>query len=114
MCIAVYAITQVTTNTPKMSDLSIYAWIVFGILVSFIMPVLKKWAGIDRIETFGKYIANVWTNAVRPYLYLAGFSFLAALVILAGIHVKKIQIDSSWGAFLLGYFADATIQKLKP
>jgi hypothetical protein len=80
------------------------------------MPVVRKLAGLPHNtgEGLRSYARRVWPEAIRPYLFLAIFSFLAALVILAGIHVKKLEIDSTWGAFLLGYFADATIQKLKP
>jgi hypothetical protein len=75
------------------------------------MPVVRRLAELPKAgESFGK---GFWREA-RPYLFLAIFSFLSAFVILAGIHVKKLEIDSRWGAFLLGYFADATIQKLKP
>jgi len=41
---------------------------------------------------------------------MAVFFFLAAL---AGVKVK-LDIDSNWGALLLVYFCDSTIQKLKP
>ena len=110
MLIAKWAITEIIAaeaSTTALSDWSVYLWLVFGIIVSFVMPVVRKLITLGQTE-------RAWTDAIRPYLFLAVFSFLAALVILAGIHVKKLQIDSTWGAFLLGYFADATIQKLKP
>jgi len=97
------------------SDWSVYIWIVVGILVSVAMPVVRNLAGVarDSGEKFGHYMTRVWPGKVRPYFFLAIFSFLTALVILAGVRVKKLEIDSTWGAFLLGYFADATIQKLR-
>ena len=100
---------------PSLTDWSVYLWIVLGIFVSLAMPVVRKLAELPPTtgERLRQYVTRVWQPAVRPYLFMAIFSFLAALVILAGAHVKKVQIDSTWGAFLLGYFADATIQKLK-
>lgn len=98
-----------------MSEWSIYLWIVAGIAVSVAMPIIRKLAGIPKTgETYRQHVKSVWIEAIRPYLFLAIFSLLSALVILAGIHFKNLKIDSYWGAFLLGYFADATIQKLKP
>jgi len=45
----------------------------------------------------------------RTCLWL--FSFFSPA--LAGVKVK-LDIDSNWGALLLGYFCDSPIQKLKP
>ena len=100
----------------SLPDWSVYLCIVLGIIVSVAMPVVRKLAELPRNtdEHLRKYVTRAWQAAVRPYVLMAIFSFLAALVILAGVHVKKLQIDSTWGAFLLGYFADATIQKIRP
>lgn len=100
---------------PVLSTWSIYLWIVFGILVSLIMPVVRQLAVPPPAGAKGMtaFVQRVWPTA-RPYVFMAIFSFLAAVVIMAGVGVKHLQVDSQWGAFLLGYFADATIQKLKP
>jgi hypothetical protein len=66
-------------------------------------------------DSFGlqALLNSVWP-IVRPYAFMAILSFLSALVIFAGFKVKQLPIDSKWAAFLLGYFCDSTIQKLKP
>jgi len=99
----------------SLADWPVYCWIVAGILVSLVMPVVRQLAvpppaGAHGIGTF---LQRLWPTA-RPYVFMAVFSLMAALVILAGVRVKKLEVDSVWGAFLLGYFCDATIQKLKP
>jgi hypothetical protein len=90
----------------------VYASIVAGIFVSLLMPIVRQLATPKEFEN-GFFLQRVWPIA-RPYIFMAIFSFLAALVIFAGVKVKQLSIDSKWGAFLLGYFCDSTIQKLKP
>jgi hypothetical protein len=93
---------------------NVYLCIVAGILVSLLMPIVRELATPpESPKGLVPFLQRVWPVA-RPYVFMAVFSFLAALVILAGVKVKKLDIDSNWGAFLLGYFCDSTIQKLKP
>ena len=97
------------------SDWTTYCWIVVGVFVSLVMPIVRQLAvpppGLPH--GFRAVVQHIWPTA-RPYVFMGIFSFMAAIVILAGVRVKTLQIDSKWGAFLLGYFCDATIQKLKP
>lgn len=92
-----------------------YFWIVIGILVSLIMPVVRDLAKPPVAGTKGltAFVQRIWPVA-RPYFFMGLFSLMAALVILAGVSAKKLNVDSNGGAFLLGYFSDSTIQKLKP
>jgi len=98
-----------------LGDWWVYVCIVAGIFVSLLMPIIRQLATPSPPGGIGvaAFLKTVWPVA-RPYIFMAIFSFLSALVILAGIKVKQLQIDSKWGAFLLGYFCDSTIQKLKP
>ena len=99
---------------PPLSDWTIYLWTAAGILVSLVMPVVRQLAVPPAGgRGFTQFLQSVWPTA-RPYFFMGVFSALAALVILAGVHVKQLQVDTQWGAFLLGYFCDATVQKLKP
>jgi hypothetical protein len=92
----------------------IYVCIVAGIFVSLLMPIVRQLATPPTVgKAIEPFLQRVWPIA-RPYVFMAIFSFLAALVIFAGVKVKQLSIDSKWGAFLLGYFCDSTIQKLKP
>ncbi len=97
---------------PGLTDGVIYLFIGLGVLVSLIMPVVRKLAAPpdDKTMSFFKRVGKT----LRPYAFMAVFSALAALVILAGVRVKGLPVDSRWGAFLMGYFVDATIQKLQP
>ena len=92
-----------------------YWWIVLGIGVSLVMPIVRQLAvpPADGIRVSHEFAKRVWITA-RPYFFMAIFSLMAAFVILAGVRVKTLPIDSKWGAFRLGYFCDATIQKLMP
>ncbi len=119
MLIATCTITEMIAtegSTAVLSNWLVYGGIVAGIVVSFIMPMVRKWITLKKArgELRDEYLKRIWWEAIRPYLFLAIFSLLAALVILAGYHVRKVQVNSFSEAFLLGYFADATIQKLQP
>ena len=101
-----------------MQGLSVWAayWcIIGGIFVSLVMPIVRQLAKLPPEErnTLSMFRDSLWEKA-RPYFFMAIFSLMAALVILAGLYGKKLQVDSKSGAFLLGYFCDSTIQKLKP
>jgi hypothetical protein len=80
------------------------------------MPVVRDLARLPHStnESFSDYRKRAWRDALRPYFFLAIFSLITAQVIVAGVRIKKLEIDSGWGAFSLGYFADSTIQKLWP
>lgn len=97
------------------SDPRAYLFIVFGIFVSLLLPVVRQLATPPTRDASGlqNWIANVWP-VFRPYAFMGVLSFLSALVIFAGFKAKQLPIDSQWAAFLLGYFCDSTIQKLKP
>lgn len=91
--------------------LELYLWVVAGVAISILLPVLRKAlpkpdgkaAGLEGI------LPRLWRVA-RPYLALGLFSCAAGLVVLAAL---GNQIND-WGAALLaGYAADSTLQKLR-
>ena len=98
----------------SISDHEAYLYIVLGIFVSLLLPVVRQLATPPRGPSGLEALFNSLWPIVRPYAFMAVLSFLSALVIFAGFKVKQLPIDSKWAAFLLGYFCDSTIQKLKP
>lgn len=99
-----------------MSDITVYFCLVFGIFISLVLPVVRKLATPPPAGAkggIGGFVQRIWPTA-RPYVFMAIVSILVAVVLLAGLHVKKIPVDSASAAFLLGYFSDATMQKLIP
>ncbi|MCO8146613.1 hypothetical protein NHN26_15445 [Rhodovulum tesquicola] len=91
--------------------LELYPWVVLGVAISILLPVLRKAlpqpegkaAGLEGV------LPRVWRVA-RPYLALGLFSCLAGLIVLAALADQITQ----WNAALLaGYAADSTLQKLR-
>jgi hypothetical protein len=100
---------------PSLSKWVVYLWIVLGVFVSLIMPVIKQLATPPQGGKGGLtgFFARIWPIA-RPYVFMGIYSLLSALIILAGLSAAKLPMVNTFGsAFLLGYFCDATLQKLK-
>ena len=96
-----------------MISLQIVLWIMVGVMISVILPVLRKSYPQVTAEAAKAFWQRLWETG-RPYLVLGVGSLLTALLILAGLANTGTQITTWHQALLLGYFADATLQKLKP
>jgi len=94
-------------------SLQIVLWITVGVMISVILPVLRKSYPQVTAEGAKTFWWRLWETG-RPYLVLGVGSLLTALLILAGLANTGTQITTWHQALLLGYFADATLQKLKP
>ncbi len=96
-----------------MLSFEIVLWIIAGVVISVILPVLR--AGYPKVTagTAGDFWRMLWDTA-RPYLLLGIGSTLTALLLIAGLASTGTQITTWYQALLLGYFSDSTLQKLKP
>ena len=97
-----------------MSFVEIYLLCALGIVISIVLPILRKAlpivqpTGLGAGERVGPSIpALIWAVA-KPYLIVGLFSLLTALLIVVFIP----GLDAR-AALLAGYAWDSTIQKLK-
>lgn len=96
------------------SFIVILAWIVLGVVLSVALPIVKE--GYPRAAT-DLVRGKVWSTIVpiaKPYLLLGVGSVATAVLIMAGMANLGKPIEAWHQALLLGYFADATLQKFKP
>lgn len=96
-----------------MPSYKIVLWIMAGVVISVILPVLR--AGYPKVTAVATsaFWRLLW-DAAKPYLLLGIGSTLTALLLIAGLANTGTQITTWHQALLLGYFADSTLQKLKP
>jgi hypothetical protein len=94
-------------NATELSAVQVYGFCVLGILVSVVLPLLRKMlpgqSGVAGLE-------SVWT-AVKPYVVIGAFSLIVGVLIVAfgGDAVKKWSWQT---AILAGYAWDSTLQKI--
>jgi len=92
--------------------LQVYYWCVLGIMISILLPILRKLLpsppGIVVADSDAGFLTTLWEQA-KPYLVVGLFSLLTGVLIVA----------FTWGtlkdwraALLAGYAWDATLQKL--
>jgi hypothetical protein len=97
-----------------MTDLQAYSWIVMGVAVSFIIPVIIQSIRPSTPGAKAAYGASRLWIVAKPYLLMAIASFLLAVVTLAIAKSSNVDLNAWYKAFLLGYFWDSTVQKFKP
>ena len=89
----------------------IYLSVALGVIISIVLPILREMlpkpvaTTLTRNESRG---ARAW-KVMRPYVITGIFSLLVAVVIVAFLGET---IDTWQKAFLAGYTADSTLQKL--
>ena len=100
------------------ADLTLYLYVALGVVVSVLLPVIRQYLPRPEfrggggpptfMERLGEKISDFWEKS-RPYVVTAIFSLIVALVIVAflGDTIKTWQ-----SAFLAGYTADSTLQKI--
>lgn len=85
----------------------LYLWVAVGVAVSVILPVLRP---LLPKPLRLKDVKGVFWTAAKPYIITAIFSLIVALVLVAFLGPDTIN---SWqAAFLAGYTADSTLQKI--
>jgi len=88
-----------------MSFWNIYIFSALGILISIVIPILRK--SIPRDGKRG--LGGLW-GIIKPYLIIGVFSLLTALLVVA---FSGDALEDWKAALLAGYAWDSTLQKLK-
>jgi len=92
-----------------------YGIVSLGVLISIILPVVKRYIKPDPNEIRGQTVGaggkfSEFLTKAKPYLMTGLFSLIVGLLILAFMW-NEIQ---DWRAALLaGYAGDSTLQKLR-
>lgn len=90
-------------------DAIAYLWVVIGVVVSILLPVLSGLIRQEFPQTAGIGLPP-W---IRKYAILLVFSALTALVLLAFYANTNPAARLDWtGAFLLGFGWESAIEKL--
>ena len=84
----------------------LYIWVALGVVVSVVLPILRPL--LPKPLRMANAPADTWIY-VKPYVITAIFSLLVALVI---VFYLGDAIATPQAAFLAGYTADSTLQKL--
>ena len=105
------------------SLLRIYGFIVIGIIISIIIPILRTLLPKPARNALAKAITDrketptfwaVFSEAARPYFYLAIFSIVTAVIVLAYLSSSGSSAASSiaWSnAVIYGFTWDSVLQK---
>jgi uncharacterized membrane protein len=97
-----------TAHTPF--PLSQYGYAVVGILISIVLPILRK----QLPSTFGATAlvpANIAAASVKTYIIVGIFSLLTAILIVA-FGGSAVSTWEWYTAVLAGYAWDSTLQKI--
>jgi hypothetical protein len=93
-------------NPPTLSPLQVYGFCVLGVVVSVVLPILRKMLPTQGVAAVG----GIWP-AVKPYVVIGFFSLVVGVLVVAlgGDAVKQWNWQT---AVLAGYAWDSTLQKL--
>ena len=89
----------------------IYLSVTLGVIISIVLPILRAMLPKPRATVLARKesrTSRLW-KITKPYIITGVFSLLVAVVIVA---LLGDNIDSWQKAFLAGYTADSTLQKL--
>jgi hypothetical protein len=102
---------------PQLTKEEAIFWAAVGIITSFIIPVLKKYAvQVTKLRDTPNAVdpwQEIW-KAVSPYVATTLLSLFVAVVIVASLYSAKTPMPAWYVPFLAGYAWDSTIQKIKP
>jgi len=106
--------SNTSAQTPKPFSQSLkedYPWCVVGILLSIVLPMLKRLMpkvepGVS--EARASYFSVVWPK-IKPYVVIGIFSILTGIIVIA---FAGDSLADERAAILAGYAWDSTLQKL--
>ncbi len=89
----------------------IYLSVTLGVIISIVLPILRAMLPKAQVTTLSRKesAAMRFWKITKPYIITGVFSLLVAVVIVA---LLGDNIDTWQKAFLAGYTADSTLQKL--
>jgi hypothetical protein len=99
----------------SLSNIGAFGYVFLGILLSLVIPVLRKLAYPDQSgekDINQTLLKRLWPIA-RPYVLTSVLSLALAVVTVAIAKSQGMAMQYWYQAFLLGYFFDSTIQKFK-
>jgi hypothetical protein len=103
--------------------LRIYGFIVIGIIISIIIPILRTLLPKSNRETLAATLRGgdetkklkfgaVAFEAAKPYFYLAIFSIVTAVIVLAYLSSSATTTTIAWSnAVIYGFTWDSVLQK---
>jgi hypothetical protein len=89
----------------------IYFSVAFGVVISIVLPILRQMLPKPKVEALARTKSRaekIWEIS-KPYVITGVFSLLVSVVIVA---LLGDTINTWQKAFLAGYTADSTLQKL--
>ena len=101
--------------THSLSTLAVFGYVFLGILLSLVIPILRKLAIPNPSGEKGmvsNWLQSIWPVA-RPYVLLSALSLALSVVTVAIAQSQNMAMQYWYQSFLLGYFFDSTIQKFK-
>jgi hypothetical protein len=107
---------QTAPSGQSLSTIGAFGYVFLGILLSLIIPILKKLADLPsgaKGPGQPNWFQRAWPIA-KPYVLMAVLSLALSVVTLAIAKTSNVPLQYWYQAFLLGYFFDSTIQKFKP
>jgi hypothetical protein len=94
--------------------LGAFGFAALGVIASVLLPVLR--AALPKPPAQGvatsSFGARFWAVA-KPYLALAAFSTLVALLVMAAAEAADSPLRAWYEGLLAGYVSDSTLQKLQ-
>ncbi|WP_140467692.1 hypothetical protein [Hymenobacter nivis] len=90
--------------------LDLYFATAAGVLVSVILPLIRPL--LPKPDAAARSMAPSFWKVVSPYLATGLFSLIVACLITAYSNSAGRPIENIYAAFIAGYLADSTLQKL--
>ncbi|MFY9822499.1 MAG: hypothetical protein WAM82_14030 [Thermoanaerobaculia bacterium] len=90
-----------------MTGFLIYLAVTLGVAVSIALPLIRPL--IPKPPATKTFASNNWWAFAKPYLITGVFSLVVALILVAFLGET---LDTWQKAFLAGYTADSTLQKI--
>ena len=107
---------QTPDSGQSLSSLAAFGYVFLGILLSLVIPILRKLATPDQVGAKeGKppsWLERLWPVA-KPYVLMSLLSLALSVVTVAIGKSQGMSMKYWHQSFLLGYFFDSTIQKFK-
>jgi hypothetical protein len=92
------------------THLELYFATAVGVLVSVVLPLIRPL--LPKPDATERLTAPSFWKVVSPYLATGLFSLVVACLITAYVNSTGQSFENIYSAFIAGYLADSTLQKL--